>query len=214
MYATIAQGPVPGPALAISPQPDDRRANSDKSRARIRPRRQIGSGARSIMVTNPAHVATRRRAKPIEARRRMKPRTILVTVFFAAAASLGALGISAAVDTPRTLMSPVDFSTGKRAIEAETRLALAKCRDVAAVERDICKAQVRGDERIKLAELKARYHGTVVSRDEVRLARAKSLYDVAKAKCSARQGEERMDCLRAARDDRNRSLAAVRVNAT
>ena len=144
----------------------------------------------------------------------MKPKTIFITVFFAAAASLGALGISAAVDSPRTLMSPADFSTGKRAIEAETRVALARCRDVAAVERDVCKAQVRGEERVKVAELKARYHGTVVSRDEVSLARAKSLYDVAKARCAGRLGEERVDCLRAARDDRNRSLAAVRVNAT
>jgi hypothetical protein len=50
------------------------------------------------MVTNPARVATRRRAKPIEAPRRMKPKTIFITVFFAAAASLGALGISAARD--------------------------------------------------------------------------------------------------------------------
>ena len=144
----------------------------------------------------------------------VRGRTLFMTVFLAALVSLGAIGIGAAVDSPRTLMSPIDFAAGKRAIEAETRLALARCRDVATADRDTCKAEVRGDERVKKAELNARYHGTVSARDEVRLARAKALYDVAKARCGSRTGEARVECLRAAREDRNKSLAVARLAST
>ena len=144
----------------------------------------------------------------------MKRRTVVMTVFFAAVASMTAFGIGAAVDSPRTLMSPSDFALGKRTIEAETRLALARGRDTGAAERDVCKAEARGVERVKKAELNARYHGTVTMVDEVRLARAKAHYDVAKARCGSRLGEERIDCLRAAREDRNKSLADARLAST
>jgi hypothetical protein len=144
----------------------------------------------------------------------MKGKTVFITIFFAAALSMAALGIGAAVDSPRTLMSPSDYMAGKRAIEAEIRLALARCREVPASQRDICKAEARGEERVRKAELSARYHGTVSSLDEVRLARAKALYDVARARCGGRLGEERIDCLRAAREDRNKSLADARLAST
>ena len=144
----------------------------------------------------------------------MKRKTVFFTTALAGILSVAALGIGAAVDTPRTLMSPSDYSLGKRAIEAETRLALARCREAAPAQRDVCKAEARGEERIKKAELGARYHGTVTAQDDVRIARSKALYDVARARCSVRTGEERVDCLRAAREDRNRSLADERLAST
>lgn len=166
------------------------------------------------MVTNSARAAIRRRTRRTEPSRPMKSKTAFMTVFFTAVVSLAALGIGAAVDTPRTLMSPSDFALGKRAIEAETRLAMARCREVPGALRDVCKAEARGEERIRKAELNARYHGTVSAHDEVRLARAKALYDVAKARCGSRLGEERVDCLRAAREDRSKSLAVARLAST
>ncbi len=144
----------------------------------------------------------------------MKRKTVFFTSLLAGILSVAALGIGAAVDSPRTLMSPSDYGLGKRAIEAETRLALARCRDVAAMARDVCKAEARGEERIKKAELNARYHGTVMSQDEVRMVRAKAVYDIAKARCGSRTGEERIDCLRAAREDRNKLLADAKLAST
>ena len=144
----------------------------------------------------------------------MKRNTVVFTTILATLLSVAALGIGAAVDTPRTLMSPSDHAVGNRAIEAETRLALARCREAAASERDVCKAQARGEERIRKAELNARYHGTVMALDDVRFARAKAHYDVAKARCGTRLGEERIDCLRAAREDRNKTLAEAKLAAT
>jgi len=121
--------------------------------------------------------------------------------------SLAAVGIGASVDGPRTLMSPGDYAAGKRAIESQSRLALAKCRGLAVAQKEICRAEVRADERIQKADLAARYHGTVAASSEARQARVKAAYDVARVRCSSEQSGDRMDCLHAAREARNRALA-------
>ena len=145
----------------------------------------------------------------------MQRRTVFKTTVRAVILSGAALGIGAAMDSgPRTLMSPTDYQVAKRAIEADTRLSLARCREASGTARDVCKAEARAEDRIKKAELAARYHGTVTAMEEVRLARAKALYDVARARCSAHPGEQRMDCLRAAREDRNKSIADSKLAST
>lgn len=144
----------------------------------------------------------------------MKAATLLATSAFAIAASMAAVGIGAAVDSPRTLMSPAHYAVLKKAVEAETRLALAACRPLGGAQRDVCKAQARADERVKRADLQARYHGTVAAAEDAREARVKAHYDVARARCSGQSGEERMECLRAAREERNRSIEALRMAAT
>lgn len=137
-----------------------------------------------------------------------------LAIFFAIVASLGAVGIGAAVDTPSTLMSPADHAALRKAVAAETRLALAACRELHGVERDICKAEARAQERIARADLQARYHGTVSTAHDARRARVKALYDVARARCGSHSGEERLQCLRAAREQRNRTLEAPLPAAT
>ena len=141
----------------------------------------------------------------------MKPTVILLASALAIGSSLAAVGIRAAVDTPPSLMSPVDYRQLKGGLEAETRLALGRCRDAATTEREVCRAEVRAEERVKKAQLNARYYGTVAAQGEAVAARAKAAYDVARARCAARNGEDRADCLRAARTDRNKELAELKV---
>ena len=138
----------------------------------------------------------------------MKRPALYVTSFFALLlTSIAAVGIGASVDSPRTLMSPADYAAGKRAIEAQARVSLGRCRGSAVSEKDVCRAEVRADERIQKAELAARYYGTVAAGAEARQARVKAAYDVARARCSGQLAEGRIDCLRAARAQRNRALA-------
>lgn len=206
----IAEGPIHGSALFSSrPTPA-----SDSTSTRIRPRRQIGTGARTIIVTNPARIASRRIAKPIQQGRAMKRTTVYATSFFAILLSVAALGISAAVNSPRTLMSRADYSEGKNAIEAETRMALAGCRESESSAKDICKSEARAEERVKEADLQARYHGTVAAADEARIARTKAAYDVAKARCGIHKGDERTECLRSAREDNGKALSDAKLAST
>ena len=138
----------------------------------------------------------------------MNRNTFYVTTFLALSLSVAALGIGAAVDTPRTLMSRADYSQARKAIEGETRVVFARCRTESGSARDICKAEVRADERVKLADLSARYHGTVAAAEDSRQARVKARFDLARARCSSQAGEARVECLRTAREDRGRELDA------
>jgi hypothetical protein len=132
--------------------------------------------------------------------------TLILTSTFAVLVSVGALGIGAAVDMPSTLMSPADYDAAKRGIESRAAAAIGQCRQLQGAARDVCKAEARAEERVRQAELGARYHGTVSATQDLRMARVKALYDVARARCGDRGGEERLQCLRAARDDRRKSL--------
>jgi hypothetical protein len=216
--SAIAQGPVSGPALRlleasrrIAPTLD-----SDKRPVRAPSRRQIGRGGRSIIVTNPAQLSTPRRHSltvSIHRASTMKRTTLFATLAGALLVSATAYGISTAVEAPRSLMSPNDYSVHRKSIESDTRAAVARCRDLEGLARDVCKAEARADDRVKKADLEAEYRGTVAAAADAKLARAKSHYDVAKARCGDQRGEDKLACLRTARDDKAKELAAAKLAA-
>ena len=136
----------------------------------------------------------------------MKRTTLVATIAGAVLVSATALGISAAVDSPRSLMSPVDFGAAKKAIEGEAHAALVKCRSFEDHAKNLCKAEAKADERIRKADLEAQYRGTVAAAADAKLARAKAQYEIARAKCSDQHGEDKISCMRSARADKARSL--------
>ncbi len=144
----------------------------------------------------------------------MKRTTLFATLAGALLISATAYGISAAVDSPRSLMSPTDYSVAKKAIESDARGALARCRDADNQARDICKAEARADERVRKADLEAQYRGTVAAAADARLARAKASYEVAKARCADQRGEDKLTCLRSARAEKAKALEAAKLAST
>jgi len=199
MRALPLEGPVARPALSSS---------------RRYSRRPIGRGPRPIARTDPARVASRRIARLPPPRRTSKHTALYVTGAFAVVISLTALGIGASADSPRSLMSRADYDHARRTIEAEARVALAQCRPLEGAEKDLCKAHARGEERVSKADLDVRYRGTVAAESDARLARAKAQYDVARAVCADRVGEERGACLKAARAEKAKALADARPSTT
>jgi hypothetical protein len=165
-----------------------------------------------VVRTNPAKISTRRIGKPAK-----KPVTRRRTALYATAASALlltlALGIGAAVESPRSLLSQQVYVEARRALDAESRMALGQCRSLEGREKAICRAAARGDDRVRRAELEARYRGTVGAEAEVAGVRARARYEVAKAGCLARY-DERVSCLSAARAERARALADARPSAT
>jgi hypothetical protein len=210
MRAAILQGPISGSALVVCPT-----QVSEKPTRRVPARRQIGLGARAIIETHPAHAKHRRQAQKQTPRGRTMKRTTLVAALAGALlVSATAFGISAAVDSPRSLMAPGDYAGARKAIESEARVAVAHCRDQEALTRDLCKAEARADERVRKADLEAQYRGTVAAAAEARLARAKAGYDVARARCSDQRGEDKLSCLRSARADKAKALEAAKLAST
>ena len=144
----------------------------------------------------------------------MKQTTLYAALAGALLVSATAYGISAAVDSPRSLMSPGDYSEAKRGIETVARGAIAQCRDLEGQAKDLCKAEARADERVRKADLEAQYRGTVAAAADAKLARAKAQYDVAKAKCSDERGEDKLSCLRSARAEKAKALSEAKLAST
>jgi len=217
MDALFAQGPIRGSALFVERPRRAPMPIADEPAYGAHARRQIGPGKRSIVLTRPARHARRRLARStMVPRKKVMNRTALFAASFLALfmLSAAAVGIGASMDSPPTLMSPADYGVAKRAIESQTRAASARCRGTQGTQRDVCKAEVRAAERVKKADLAARYHGTVAAADEARQVRVNAQYEVARARCGGRVGEERTQCIRAAREDRNKSVAEPRLAST
>ncbi|HEX4333962.1 MAG TPA: hypothetical protein VH040_17630 [Usitatibacter sp.] len=140
----------------------------------------------------------------------MKKTTVYATLVAALLVSATAWGISAAVDSPRSLMAPSDYNAAKSVIDSDVRVAMGRCHDGDGQARDICKAEVRADERVRKADLEARYRGTVGAEADAKIARVKARYDVAKARCSAEHGEGKLACIRSARSEKAKEIAAAK----
>jgi hyperosmotically inducible periplasmic protein len=141
----------------------------------------------------------------------MKRTTLYATIVGALLVSATAFGIGAAVDSPRSLMSPVDYGAAKKGIESDAHMAIAKCRDLESQARDLCKAEAKADERIRKADLEAQYRGTVAAAADAKLVRAKAQYDLAKAKCGDQHSEDRIACMRSARSDKAKAIADAKL---
>ena len=61
--------------------------------------------------------------------------------------------------------------------------------------KDICDAEVSGQQRVALAELEATYHSTRKTRYDVRIAKARADYSVAKEKCDDQAGNAKDVCV-------------------
>jgi hypothetical protein len=212
MRAEIPQGPALAPALAFRRNPLTR--DSEPAPVPLRSRRQIGHGVRGIIVTNPARLKSRRLTREIRTASRgssMKKTTIYATLVAALLVSATAWGISAAVDSPRSLMAPSDYNAEKSTIESDARAAMARCRDEGEGHaRDICRAEASATERVRKADLEARYRGTVGAQADARIARVKARYDVAKVRCAAEHGEGKLACIRSARSEKAKEIAAAK----
>lgn len=110
-------------------------------------------------------------------------------------ASVTAAGIGATIDSPRTLMPREDYAAARSIIDAETRIALAECRLLPDTVRQVCRVAARAEERVRQAELAARYTGTVGAASHAALVREKGRADVARAQCVERSGPDRRACL-------------------
>jgi hypothetical protein len=144
----------------------------------------------------------------------MKRTTVIGTLLGALLLSAAAWGISAAVDTPPSLMARPDYDASKTLIESDARQAMARCRDLEGQAKDVCRAEARADERTRKADLEARYRGTIAAAAEARVAHARAQYDVAKARCSSAHGSDRLACMRAAREEKAKALSDAKLAAS
>ena len=106
----------------------------------------------------------------------MKATTASASIVLALVICLtAAIGIAAASSTPPSLMSRADYDAALRAVRFDTRMALSQCRsEVEPSARAVCRAEARAAERVAVANLDARYRGTIAA-----LERARTVEDAA-----------------------------------
>jgi hypothetical protein len=96
-------------------------------------------------------------------------------------------------------------------IEAEAKAAKAKCDSMSGQEKDICQQQAKSDEKVKKAELDAKYDPTPRKLRNVEDQRAEAKYEVAKAKCDLQGGKADNACKDKAKAEHDRARAEIKA---
>jgi len=112
-----------------------------------------------------------------------------------------ALAISFAfcTNTMAQNISKNDYSAEKNKIEAEYKLSKEHCASLSGNQNDICTAEVKGKEKIAIAELEARYKPNRKNHYNARVAKAEADYGVASARCNEKAGNANDVCMKEAK---------------
>ena len=110
----------------------------------------------------------------------MKATTATASIVLAIVICLtAAVGIAAASSNPPSLMSRADYDAALRTVRFETRMALSQCRAADEPgERAVCRAEARAAERVAVANLQARYRGTIAALERARTVEDAAEYSV------------------------------------
>jgi hypothetical protein len=117
----------------------------------------------------------------------------------AAALSVAYAGPLFAADTAARDQARAD----RERIQADSKAAREKCKDMKANAKDICMAEAKGQERVAKAELALKQNDTPKNRYDVAAAKADAEHDVAREKCDDMKGKEKEACQKAAKDARD-----------
>jgi len=130
-----------------------------------------------------------------------------------AVALIGAtgFGIGASVSSTPSMMSRADYESTRTAISVEAAELQLACDGLRSAERHLCQAETRARESVLVADLEARYRGTVTAAREANFARIRAKYDVDRSRCFAYAGIKRDDCVIAAHAERARALMAIKA---
>ena len=96
-------------------------------------------------------------------------------------------------------------------IEADAKAAKAKCEPMKGQEKDICQQQAKSDEKVKKAELDAKYDPSPRKLRKVDEQKAEAEYEVAKAKCDLQTGKADNACKKEAKAKYDRAKADIKA---
>ena len=109
-------------------------------------------------------------------------------------------------------MARADYSSTKDRISAEYKAAKALCDPLTGNQKDICKEQAKGKEKVARAELEYNYTGKMADSNKIAVAKADSTYAVAKEMCDDKAGKDKNVCVTEAKATRTKALADAKLN--
>lgn len=108
-------------------------------------------------------------------------------------------------------MSASEHRAAKDQATQEYKAAIAQCNSLVGNAKDVCKAEATAREKIAKAEAEAKYKNTEKAYRDARITNAEANYDVAKAKCSARTGNDRDVCIKEAKAAETKAKADAKA---
>jgi hypothetical protein len=117
-----------------------------------------------------------------------------------------------AMATSALALTAEEHKAEKQRIEATYKDANKACGSMSGNAKDVCQKQAKGQEKISLAELKAKQDPTPSNQAAVGKARADADYDVAKEKCDDLKGNPKDVCVKDAKAAHVKGVEAAKVS--
>ena len=95
-------------------------------------------------------------------------------------------------------------------IEADAKAAKAKCDGMQDKQKDVCQQEAKSQEKVKKAELDAKYDPTPRKQRKVEEQKAEATYEVAKVKCDAQMKDDDA-CKKQAKAEYDRAKADIKA---
>jgi hypothetical protein len=108
-------------------------------------------------------------------------------------------------------MTRSEYSSAKSVIKADYKVDKTACASATGNAKDICKEQAKGKEKVAIAELDFKRSGTDKDSNKVAVAKADSIFAVAKEVCDDKSGEAKALCRTEAKSTHTKSLAESKM---
>ena len=122
-----------------------------------------------------------------------------------------AIGLAVPTLALGATMSASEYNTTRDRASAEYKSAKAQCDRLAGNPKDVCIAEAKAAEKKTTAEAEAQYKNTDKARRDARIDAAEADYDVAKAKCGAKVGNDKDVCIKEAKAAETKAIADAKA---
>ena len=109
------------------------------------------------------------------------------------------------------MLSRTDYIASKSRISASYKADKAACASLAGNARDICREEASAKEKVALAENEFSYTGTRKDQDKITMAKADTVYAVAKERCDDLAGNGKGVCRAEAKAVHTKALADLKL---
>jgi hypothetical protein len=109
-------------------------------------------------------------------------------------------------------MTSSDYSAAKERAATEYKTAKARCDALPGNPKDVCVAEAKAAEKKAIADAEAQYKNTDKARADAKIAAAEADYDVAKAKCGAKTGNDKDVCIKEAQAAETKAKADAKAS--
>jgi hypothetical protein len=116
------------------------------------------------------------------------------------------------MENKATGISRDEYKREKDRVEADAKAAKEKCKGLKDNAKDICQAEAKANEKIAKKELDLKKNPNDKNRMDLEKMKVEGAYEVAKEKCEDQKGAEMMSCKKAAKADKDKSLADLKAN--